>query len=79
LNGSYCTDDFYGYLEDNEGKNFFTEDLEIGIGRMPVKTLAEAKVAVDKTIHYATNKACFGDWRNRAALVSDDADEVLGI
>jgi hypothetical protein len=75
LNGSYCTDDFYGYLEDNEGKNFFTEDLEIGIGRMPVKTLAEAKVAVDKTIHYATNKACFGDWRNRAALVSDDADE----
>jgi hypothetical protein len=76
LYSSYCTDDFFGYLEDNEGKNFFTEDLEIGIGRMPVKTLAEAKVAVDKVIHYATNKVCFGDWRNRAAVVSDDVDEI---
>ena len=72
---SFCTDDFYGYLDDNEGRNPLVEDLDIGIGRMPVKTVAEAKGSVDKVLEYGNVKATFDDWRNRMLLVADDVDE----
>lgn len=71
---SYCTDDFFGLLDDGEGNGFYDEDIDIGIGRMPVKTVAEAKNAVDKTIEYGVAKPTYGDWRNRATLVADDVD-----
>ena len=75
LYSSFCTDDFYGYLDDDEGRVMLLEDLDIGIGRMPVKTLSEAKASVDKVINYNTEKKTFDDWRNRALLISDDVDE----
>ena len=40
LYSSFCTDDYYGFLDDNDGKNMLVENLDIGIGRMPVKTVA---------------------------------------
>ena len=76
LYSSFCTDDYYGFLDDNDGKNMLVENLDIGIGRMPVKTVAEATRAVDKVIHYTTNKQSFGDWRNRLLVVADDVDET---
>jgi hypothetical protein len=75
LYSSFCTDDYYGFLDDNDGRNMLVENLDIGIGRMPVKTVAEATRAVDKVIHYTSNKHSFGDWRNRLLVVADDVDE----
>lgn len=48
---SYVTDDFYGLLDDGEGV-WNGDAVDVGIGRFPVKTVAEAQTAVDKIISY---------------------------
>jgi hypothetical protein len=67
---SIASDDYYGFL-DGSGD----DRLDIGIGRLPVQTQEQAKVAVDKIIHYATNtQAVMKDWRNVVCFVADDED-----
>ncbi len=70
---SYATDDFLGFLDPDEG-TMKTDLLDIGIGRFVVTTPEEAKSAVDKSIHYATNINAVGDWRNVITFVADDED-----
>jgi len=73
---SYSTDDFYGFLEDNEGYydlNSAKEGLDISIGRIPATTSAEAELFVRKIEGYHSTTA-FGDWRNRLTFVGDDED-----
>ena len=48
---SYVTDDYFGLFDTNEGENS-DGVIDIGIGRFPVKTAAEAKNVVDKSIMY---------------------------
>jgi hypothetical protein len=75
---SYATDDFFGCLDDNEG-GLSTDVPDIGIGRLPVQTVAEAAMAVDKIIHYATAAdKVHGDWRNVITFVADDGDNGDG-
>jgi hypothetical protein len=84
---SYATDDFFGFLDDDEGP-YVDALLDIGIGRFPVKTLDAAKTMVDKVNNYLTKNnpnitaaGCSnyssnvaGDWRNMLCFVSDDGD-----
>jgi len=74
---SIATDDYFGYLDNNEGageKDF----VDVGIGRFPVSTVAEAQNAVDKCIRYATtNTQVMGPWRNRLTFLADDEDSNL--
>jgi len=70
---SIASDDYFGFL-DGPGDNL----LDIGIGRLPVKDAEEAKAAVDKIIHYATNTdIVMHDWRNVVTFVADDEDANL--
>ncbi|MCL2027830.1 MAG: type IX secretion system sortase PorU [Bacteroidales bacterium] len=70
-NQSFSTDDFFGFLKD--GTNGNTDSLQIGIGRFPARTLAQATALVDKTIAYATpHSRNFGDWRNVVTNLADD-------
>jgi len=78
---SYSSDDYLGFLEENEGEwqetiNSTSGDhsLDIGIGRLPVNSLEEAKVVVDKIIHYSTSDATLGAWRQKICFVADDGD-----
>lgn len=76
---TYSSDDFYGFMEDHEGDwaeglDAEEHDLEIGIGRVPVKSLDEAQIVVDKLIHYSENEATYGPWRNEVVFVADDGD-----
>jgi hypothetical protein len=73
LYSSYCADDYFGFLDDNEGDNMNTNYLNVGIGRFVVNTLAEAAGVVDKLIAYDGTRS-FGDWRTRALWIADDAD-----
>jgi len=77
---TYATDDFYGFLDDNEGVNIATasqpSDLDIAIGRLPVATSEEAMDLVVKIIDY-DDGGHFGDWRNRVTFVADDEDNEL--
>lgn len=71
---SFCTDDYFGFLDDNEGSNIEARmSLDLSIGRLPVNTVAEAKVVVDKIYHYKSN-ATLGNWRNSYTFVADDQD-----
>lgn len=77
---SSCTcDDYFGFLDDNEGGKvdgqgrytLSAEVLDIGVGRFPVHTLTDAQNVLQKTIAYARN-AYYGPWKNRLLFLSDD-------
>jgi hypothetical protein len=73
---SYTSDDFYGFLDDNEDVNAPTTNnyLDIGIGRIPASTLAEARAYADKLFAYVKS---FGPWRTIGSIVADDEDQNL--
>lgn len=78
---SYVCDDYFGFLDDNEGGKtdndgqytLISDVLDLGIGRLPVRTLEEAKNVVDKIINYSDNKV-IGRWKNNLCFLGDDGD-----
>ncbi|GAA3934210.1 type IX secretion system sortase PorU [Hymenobacter algoricola] len=85
---SYNSDDYFGLLDDREGywnesiyySRDSTELLDIGIGRLPIRTprdkpasTAQAAAVVNKLIRY-DQPVGFGKWRNRITFVADDGD-----
>ncbi|MEN9952572.1 MAG: type secretion system sortase PorU [Bacteroidota bacterium] len=72
---SYVSDDFFGYLDDEDdiNTNLPSPMLDLAVGRIPVRTIAQAKIAVDKIINYQI-QSDFGPWRNEITLVADDED-----
>ncbi|MCX6350866.1 MAG: type IX secretion system sortase PorU, partial [Bacteroidetes bacterium] len=74
--GAYCTDDFFGFMDGKEG-NLNSQDLmDVGIGRLPVRTLEQANDMANKIINYASNKS-YGDWKNIATFLADDEDSNI--
>ena len=71
---SYTSDDFFGLLDDGDDINSITpvSYLDIGIGRIPASTPAEAKAYVDKLARYSSS---LGPWRNQLTFVADDEDQ----
>jgi len=78
LNGinSYVTDDFFGWLGSDMGDPDSAVDL--GIGRIPASTIAEAILATDKIIHYHDART-LGDWRNNITFIGDDEDNNIHV
>ncbi|NQY11361.1 MAG: type IX secretion system sortase PorU [Flavobacteriales bacterium] len=75
---SYVSDDYYGLLDSTEGvwRSGAKHYLDIGIGRIPCKDLAEANGVVNKIINY-TRPVSQGDWRNGITFIADDEDGNL--
>lgn len=71
---AFPSDDFFALLSDNEGDDSLDGALDIGVGRITCKTLAEANAVVNKIIHYDTSPDCLGEWRNRIGFAADDED-----
>lgn len=67
---SYVVDDYFGFLGDNTGKYIDRDNLDIGIGRFPVRTVTEARDMVDKVTSYMDNAV--GDWKNKLCFIADD-------
>lgn len=70
---SYASDDFFALLDDIEGAWLDDESLDIAVGRIPARTIEQARVAVDKIIYYESEKT-FGKWRNNIGFFGDDGD-----
>ena len=70
---SYGTDDYFGFLDDNEGKNIVSATLDIGIGRFPVSSVTQAVNAVDKVTSYMDNKQ-YGNWKSKLVFSADNTD-----
>lgn len=73
---SYNTDDYFTFLDDNEGVNVASNLMDIGVGRFSVSTAEQATDVVNKTIGYMnnTNK---GNWKNQLCFLADDGDGSL--
>ena len=76
----YCTDDYFGFLDDQENINNYSNSqintLDIGIGRFPVKTAAKASDIVNKIMNY-DSPASFGPWKNNMTFNADDGDDAI--
>lgn len=75
---TYTSDDFFGFLEDGEDINsgVVVNTLDIGIGRIPARTLEEARNFSDKLADYHDGSA-MGPWRNNLNFIADDEDNNL--
>jgi hypothetical protein len=72
---TYTSDDFFGFLDDGDDINnsSIINLLDIGIGRIPAKSVGEAKAHIDKIMQYQST-AALGSWRNEMTFVADDED-----
>ncbi|MCL1934244.1 MAG: type IX secretion system sortase PorU [Candidatus Azobacteroides sp.] len=70
---SYGTDDYFGFLDDSEGRNISSDRLDIGIGRFPVNTVEQAENAVNKVIAYMGNTQ-YGNWKSKLVFSADNTD-----
>jgi len=79
---TYSSDDYYAFMEDDEGNwyesPFQNHTLDIGVGRLPVKTAQEASNVVDKLIAYDINKNNYSRWRKDIVFVGDDGNDSDG-
>lgn len=74
----YCSDDFFGFLDDNENIEDVSvaNTMDMSVGRLPVSTLDEANGVVGKIINYKT-PASLGPWRVSTTIISDNGDGEL--
>lgn len=70
---SYSTDDYYGYLDANDGVLSTSGMLDVSVGRIPIKNQTDAKSFVDKALDYYLNS--IGDWKTKVTLLGDDGQE----
>lgn len=73
----YISEDFFTLLDDEEKLDngySFTGYPDIGVGRFPCTTEADAKILVDKTINYALNTNA-GSWQNTIMFLGDDGNQ----
>jgi hypothetical protein len=75
---TYSSDDFFGFLDDHEGEWGESpaqgHTLDIGVGRLPVKSADEARNVVDKIIRYDTDSKLYNRWRKNIVFIADDGD-----
>lgn len=70
---AYATDDYFGFLDDEEGTSDTQGVMDIGVGRLPVSTVDEAQAVVDKLIKYLRNEQP-GRWKNQIVFLADDGE-----
>lgn len=74
---SFTSDDYFGLLGDDEGvwpwtgSSASSERVDIGVGRIPARTLQDATTVVGKILRYE-DPATRGSWRTRQTFVGDD-------
>ena len=70
---SYVMEDYYGLLDDSEGRSLLTEKVDVGVGRLPVVNASQAREKVDRIIEYMSGTYA-GAWCNKILVLGDDGD-----
>lgn len=75
---THVSDDYFALLDNAEDINQTSPAglLDIGVGRIPAHDLNEARLMVDKIIHYS-DTASLGAWRTQTVFIADDKDYNL--
>ena len=71
---SFPADDFFGIYTPASNGQPLEPDVNVAVGRLPVKTADEATQTVRKLIRYDTDPSTLGDWKTRMVFVGDDED-----
>jgi len=81
---SYCSDDYFGFLDVNEGD--WGEDatidgnetLNIGMGRIPVESASDAETVINKIMSASVpSLQTNANWKNKITLVACDGNDNL--
>jgi hypothetical protein len=75
---TFPTDDYYALLDPDEGGTL-RGAIDIAVGRLPVGSIQEARILVDKIIKYESDPGSFGDWRMNFTMFADDGDGNIHI
>jgi hypothetical protein len=80
---TYSSDDYFAFLEHDEGEwaeapIVQDHSMDIGVGRLPAKTVDEARGMVNKLIAYDLAPKRFGPWRKDIVFVADDGSNSDG-
>ena len=73
---AYASDDYFGFLDDNEGVSDISGRMDIGVGRIPASTVSVAEGAARKIATYLKNENP-GKWHQQLMFVADDGDSNL--
>lgn len=73
---AYATDDYFGFLDDNEGVSDISARMDIGVGRLPVSSVDDAMGVARKIQTFLSNQNP-GKWRQQLMFVADDGDKNL--
>ncbi|MEB2776038.1 type IX secretion system sortase PorU [Algoriphagus sp. D3-2-R+10] len=77
---TFSSDDYFSLLEFGQGEweesREGDEEMQIGVGRLPVINPQEAKIVVDKIIDYESNPKA-GDWKKTVTFFADDGDNNI--
>jgi len=72
---SYSSEDYFAFFGENEGdweeNGVVNYNMQIGVGRIPVKNATEAQNVIDKLITYSQVNS-FGKWRNKSIFIADN-------
>lgn len=72
---AFSTDDFYGFLDDNENmeNHLLLNAMDIGVGRLPARNAEDASAIVNKIANYKS-PATLGPWRLSSTIIADNND-----
>ncbi len=73
---TYSSDDYVGLLSDGDGAwfNYVDDKMEIGVGRLPIRTADEGEAIVQKIIHYSSSPLTLGQWRQNLTFIADNEE-----
>lgn len=78
---TYSSDDYIGFLEEQEGEWSETpainHSMDVSVGRIPAKSAEEMTDVVDKIIRYESALTLQGAWQKEIVFVADDGDSNL--
>lgn len=70
----FVSDDYFCMLDDDEDAAILSRNRsDVAVGRLPARTVQDAKTMVDKTIRYRKNTNA-GPWQNVLFFMGDDGD-----
>lgn len=73
---AYASDDYFAFLDNDEGTSDIVGRMDIGIGRLPVSSVAAAEGVAKKIARYLRNENP-GKWHQQLLFVADDGDSNL--
>lgn len=73
---TYVSDDYFALLSDNSGSSITSDQLCLGVGRLPVITEEEARDIVDKISSYIDNTD-YSNWRNKMIIMDEFGDDNI--